>query len=128
MSVIICFHVVIGFDSFLLEGCTFMGKTKFYFLFFSKIDYIDTWRAMEKLVNSKLVKSLGVSNFNEQQIDRLLINCRIKPVNNQVIFLNWIIPFDNCVGFRVFFACNCENILEIELHRVNAAIILFKSI
>lgn len=41
---------------------------------------------MEKLVDLGLVKSIGVSNFNSEQIERLLANCRIKPVNNQVIY------------------------------------------
>lgn len=40
---------------------------------------------MEKLVDLGIVKSIGISNFNSQQIDRLLANCRIKPVNNQVM-------------------------------------------
>lgn len=40
---------------------------------------------MEKLVDLGLVKSIGISNFNSEQIDRLLATCRIKPVNNQVI-------------------------------------------
>ncbi|XP_031623205.1 aldo-keto reductase family 1 member B1-like [Contarinia nasturtii] len=48
------------------------------------VDYLDTWKAMEKLVDLGLVKSIGISNFNSQQIDRLLDNCRIKPVNNQI--------------------------------------------
>lgn len=39
---------------------------------------------MEKLVDQGLVKSIGVSNFNSQQIERLLANCRIEPVTNQV--------------------------------------------
>lgn len=43
---------------------------------------------MEKLVDLGLVKSIGISNFNSQQIDRLLANCRIKPVNNQVILVS----------------------------------------
>ncbi|CAB3373315.1 Hypothetical predicted protein [Cloeon dipterum] len=47
-------------------------------------DYVDTWKAMEKLVEKKLVRSIGVSNFNEKQIDRILENCTIKPVTNQV--------------------------------------------
>lgn len=50
----------------------------------SDVDFLDTWKAMEKLVDLGLVKSIGVSNFNSQQIDRLLANCRIKPVTNQV--------------------------------------------
>jgi aldehyde reductase len=48
------------------------------------VDYVVTYRAMEKLVKLGLVKSLGVSNFNSEQIARILENCEIKPVNNQV--------------------------------------------
>jgi aldehyde reductase len=51
---------------------------------FSDVDYLDTWHAMEKLVDLSLAKSIGVSNFNSEQITRILENCRIKPVTNQV--------------------------------------------
>lgn len=53
-------------------------------LAFSVVDYLDTWKAMENLVDLGLVKSIGVSNFNSKQISRVLENCRIKPVTNQV--------------------------------------------
>lgn len=39
---------------------------------------------MEKLVQLGLVRSIGVSNFNSQQLQRVLDNCSIKPVTNQV--------------------------------------------
>jgi aldehyde reductase len=51
---------------------------------FSDVDYVDTWKEMEKLVDLGLVKSIGVSNFNSEQITRVLDVCRIKPVTNQV--------------------------------------------
>lgn len=48
------------------------------------VDYLDTYRAMEKLVDLGLTKSIGVSNFNARQIDRIVENARILPVTNQV--------------------------------------------
>ncbi|XP_030566867.1 aldo-keto reductase family 1 member B1 [Drosophila novamexicana] len=50
----------------------------------SDVDYLDTWRAMEKLVELGLTKSIGVSNFNSEQLTRLLANCKIKPIHNQI--------------------------------------------
>lgn len=53
-------------------------------LYFSNVDYIDTWKAMERLVDAGLVKSIGVSNFNSEQIARLLTVAKIRPGVNQV--------------------------------------------
>jgi len=47
-------------------------------------DWLDSWKAMEPLVDAGLTKSIGVSNFNKRQIDRLVANARIMPVTNQV--------------------------------------------
>lgn len=44
----------------------------------------DTWKAMEKLVDQKLVRSIGLSNFKSNEIDEILQIARIKPVINQV--------------------------------------------
>lgn len=49
-----------------------------------RIDFVHTWRAMEELQRMGLVKSIGVCNFNEQQIERLLKYALITPVVNQV--------------------------------------------
>ncbi|EAT44546.1 AAEL004118-PA [Aedes aegypti] len=51
---------------------------------FTEVDYLDTWRAMEKLLETGKVKSIGVSNFNSEQIARLVKECKVKPVTNQV--------------------------------------------
>ncbi|XP_052755704.1 aldo-keto reductase family 1 member B1-like [Galleria mellonella] len=50
----------------------------------SSVDFVDTWKAMEGLVEKGLVRSIGVSNFNKRQIDRLLTLADIKPAVNQI--------------------------------------------
>ncbi|XP_066248968.1 aldo-keto reductase family 1 member B1-like [Euwallacea similis] len=55
------------------------GKTVF-----SEVDYLDTWKALEEVVKKGLTKSIGISNFNKKQVDRLWENSTIKPVTNQI--------------------------------------------
>jgi len=50
----------------------------------SDVDYVDTWKAMEECVELGLTKSIGVSNFNSEQIQRVLDVATIRPVVNQV--------------------------------------------
>ncbi|CAH1975325.1 unnamed protein product [Acanthoscelides obtectus] len=47
-------------------------------------DFVDTWRGMEECVNLGLAKSVGLSNFNSKQVQRILDNAKIKPVMNQI--------------------------------------------
>jgi len=47
---------------------------------------IDSWRALEKLCENGLCKSIGVSNYMERHIAELLNNSEITPVINQVEF------------------------------------------
>ncbi|XP_012256104.2 aldo-keto reductase family 1 member B1-like [Athalia rosae] len=44
----------------------------------------ETWRGMEECYRLGYAKSIGVSNFNASQIDRILNVAKIKPVVNQV--------------------------------------------
>lgn len=46
--------------------------------------YIETYRALEKLYNEGKVKAIGVSNFNIEHLERLLKECDVTPVLNQV--------------------------------------------
>ncbi|KAL6446183.1 hypothetical protein ACFW04_001075 [Cataglyphis niger] len=52
--------------------------------FLSDVDYVDTWKAMEDVLAKGLTKNIGVSNFNSEQITRLLENALVKPVTNQI--------------------------------------------
>ncbi len=61
---------------------------------------------MEGLVKDGLVKSIGVSNFNRKQIDRLLAMCEITPAVNQLeASVNWmneeVIAYNRAKGIQV---------------------------
>jgi aldehyde reductase len=53
-------------------------------IIYADTDYLDSWKAMEDAVKSGKVKSIGLSNFNIKQIQRVLDNCTIKPAVLQV--------------------------------------------
>lgn len=42
------------------------------------------FKEMENLVDAGLTKSIGISNCNSEQVDRICKMARIKPVTNQV--------------------------------------------
>lgn len=49
----------------------------------TETDYCETWAAMEKLVDEGLVKNIGISNFNSEQVDRVMAMAKIPPAINQ---------------------------------------------
>ena len=48
------------------------------------ISVVETWKGMEDAYRLGLAKSIGVSNFNSEQLGRVLKHSFIKPVVNQV--------------------------------------------
>ncbi|CAG9794271.1 unnamed protein product [Diatraea saccharalis] len=51
---------------------------------YSDVDFMETWRGMEDASKLGLAKSIGVSNFNEEQLKRLLKEATVKPVALQI--------------------------------------------
>jgi len=47
-------------------------------------DHVAVWKKMEEQVDKGRTKTIGLSNFNIRQIDRVLKSARIKPANLQV--------------------------------------------
>jgi diketogulonate reductase-like aldo/keto reductase len=54
----------------------------------SDIHFLQTWKALEETVCKQKIRSIGVSNFNKEQIQLIWENCKIKPSVLQVLILN----------------------------------------
>jgi 2,5-diketo-D-gluconate reductase A len=62
--------------------------------------YVESWKAMEKLKNEGLIRSIGVCNFHTHHIDEILKVAEHKPVLNQIELHPWLtqenaIAYDN---------------------------------
>lgn len=47
-------------------------------------EYVDTYKALEKLYHDGRVKAIGVCNFEIEHLERILKECDVKPVLNQI--------------------------------------------
>jgi diketogulonate reductase-like aldo/keto reductase len=48
------------------------------------LDWMDTWRVLEEFHREGRVRHLGVCNVNIAQLDRLVVNARVRPEVLQV--------------------------------------------
>ncbi|OJJ04177.1 hypothetical protein ASPVEDRAFT_43641 [Aspergillus versicolor CBS 583.65] len=53
-------------------------------------DYLDTYKAMEKLISTGKVKAIGVSNFSKAEMERLLQNATVPPAVHQLEGHPWL--------------------------------------
>lgn len=51
---------------------------------FSDVDYLETWSGMEECVKAGYTKSIGLSNFNKDQTERIITSGNIPPAVLQV--------------------------------------------
>ncbi|MFX1516582.1 MAG: aldo/keto reductase, partial [Promethearchaeota archaeon] len=79
-----------GFDSTIKACNESLRKLKFDYIDLYLVHWpvegkrLDTWRAMETLLEEGKVRSIGVSNYMKRHLTELLDNCRIKPAVNQI--------------------------------------------
>ena len=50
----------------------------------NNLEILKVWQELEKAVDEGLIKSIGVSNFESEQLQKLYEKARIKPVLNQI--------------------------------------------
>ena len=87
------------------SGKCYNGKNDF-----KLVSVKDVWEKMEKLVEQNLTKSIGVSNYNVQNLLIILSFCKIKPVANEIEFHPYLYQKD----LKDF--CDKENIKIISYY------------
>jgi diketogulonate reductase-like aldo/keto reductase len=55
---------------------------------------LEAWRALEEAYGAGKLRAIGVSNFEQIDLDNILDNCAVKPVVNQILAHVTNTPFD----------------------------------
>ncbi|KAL6940430.1 hypothetical protein ACO0QE_004330 [Hanseniaspora vineae] len=82
-------------DLYLLHS-PFIDKEKYGF------DIVGAWKYMETLYKQGKAKNIGVSNFNVEDLSKILESCEVKPVVNQIEFSPFLLNqspgiYDFCI-------------------------------
>jgi diketogulonate reductase-like aldo/keto reductase len=56
----------------------------------AETNYLDTWKAMEKLLDTGKTKAIGISNFNKAEVERLLKEGTVVPAAHQLELHPWL--------------------------------------
>lgn len=54
-------------------------------------EYVQTWKAIEKIYKSGRARAIGVSNFNMPHLERLAAECEIVPMVDQIEFHPYLV-------------------------------------
>ena len=94
----------------------------------------ETWQAMEQLVEKKLAKSIGVSNFNGQLIMDLLRYAKIKPATLQIehhpyLTQQGLVKLVREAGIAVtaYSSFGPQSFLELDMQRAKDTPLLFEN-
>lgn len=56
----------------------------------SDISYVDTWKAMEKLLKTGKTKAIGLSNFSKSELEHLIKESSVVPAAHQIECHPWL--------------------------------------
>ena len=109
-------------------GFTYDGKN----VVSGKATIQETWQAMEKLVDHKLAKSIGVSNFNGQLILDLLRYAKIVPATLQIEHHPYLtqeglvkLAHDHSIAVTAYSSFGPQSFIELDMQRAKDTPLLF---
>ncbi|KAG5451980.1 Aldose reductase, partial [Clonorchis sinensis] len=80
----VCLRIIFPLDELKHSDVNFPKASNGQDFLVDDVPLLDTWKAMESLVDEGMVKAIGLSNFNRRQIDTIMNGACIKPVNLQI--------------------------------------------